>query len=123
MDVLSSQLADLQRRHTGAHLVAQGGGAYLLVVPEVPLGGGWSLTSTTVTVLIPAGFPHVKPDCFYADAGLRLATGAEPAASNIQSVFGRQYRWFSWHITTWHPTSGSLDQYMHVCESRLRELR
>lgn len=123
MDVLSNQLADLQRRHAGADLAAQAGGANLLIVPGVPLGGGWSLSSTTVTVLIPAGFPHVKPDCFYADAALRLATGAEPAASNLQSVFGRQYRWFSWHIATWDPMSGSLDQYMHVCESRLKEVR
>lgn len=123
MDVLAEQLAEVQRRYPDARIEAASGGSRLLIVPGVPVGAGWNARSTTVRVLVPVGFPHVKPDCFYADATLRLATGAEPQSSNLQSVFGGQYRWFSWHISTWDPTRGSLDQYLHVCEGRLKEAR
>jgi hypothetical protein len=123
MDVLTQQLADIQRRYPLARLEAAPGGAHVLVVPDVPVCQGWNQESTTIRVLVAVGYPHVKPDCFYADTSLRLATGGEPAASNIQTAFGGQYRWFSWHITSWDPTRGSLDQFLHVCESRLREAR
>jgi hypothetical protein len=94
-----------------------------LVVPDVPLPPGWSKGAITVRILVPAGYPQVKPDCFYVDHDLRLATGTEPANGNIQSVFGSQYRWFSWHIASWDPVSGSLDQYVRVCQARLKEVR
>ena len=84
---------------------------------------GWNTQSTTVRVLVPVGFPHVKPDCFYADGALRLASGAEPASSNLPNIFDGQYRWFSWHVTTWDPVRGTLDQYLRVCESRLSQAR
>jgi len=123
MDVLAVQLADVRRRYPAAGLEPASDGSGLLMVPEVHLCHGWSATVTSMRVLIPVGFPHVKPDCFYADAALRLASGAEPASSNLQNVFGGQYRWFSWHISAWDPARGSLDQYLRVCESRLRPAR
>lgn len=123
MDPLAEQLAEVQRRYPGARLEGAAEGSRVLVVPGVCMSAGWNASSTTVRVLVPVGFPHVKPDCFYAESTLRLATGAEPASSNIQSIFGGQCRWFSWHISTWDPARGSLDQYLHVCESRLKEAR
>ncbi len=123
MDILTEQLCDIQQRYPRAQLDTAQGGARVLVVPDVPLCQGWNQASTTIRVLVAVGYPHVKPDCFYADPSLRLATGGEPASSNIQTAFGGQYRWFSWHITSWNPTRGSLDQFLHVCESRLREAR
>jgi Prokaryotic E2 family E len=123
MDLLTQQLADIQRRYPLARLEAAPGGARVLVVPDVPVCPGWNQASTTVRVLVAVGYPHVKPDCFYVDTSLRLAASGEPAASNIQTAFGGHYRWFSWHVTSWDPTRGSLDQFLHVCESRLREAR
>ncbi len=123
MDVLSAQLAEIKRRYPAARLELAPDGAQVLVVPDVLLCGGWNASATTIRVLIPIGFPHVKADCFYADATLRLASGAEPASSSLQNIFGGQYRWFSWHISTWNPAAGSLDQYLRVCQSRLQEVR
>jgi hypothetical protein len=123
VDVLAAQLAAVQRRYPAARVESAPDGSRVLIVPDLRLCCGWNASATTVRVLIPVGFPHVKPDCFYVDATLRLASGAEPASSNLQSIFGGQYRWYSWHIATWDPARGSLDQYLHVCESRLREVR
>jgi hypothetical protein len=123
VDVLAAQLVTVRQRYSEARFEQFSDGTRALVVPGIPLCRGWSASSTTVRVLVPVGFPHIKPDCFYADSALRLATGGEPASSNIQNVFEDSYRWFSWHIVTWDPVRGSLDQYLHVCESRLKDVR
>jgi hypothetical protein len=123
VDVVEQQLADLRSRYPAARLQAVPDGTRLLVVPGVSVASGWSIASATVLVLVPVGYPHVKLDCFYTEATLRLATGAEPASSTIQAVFDGSYRWFSWHLSDWDPIRASLDQYIRFCESRLKEAR
>jgi hypothetical protein len=93
----------------------------MFVASAVSLRAGWNQSETTVRVLIPVGYPHVNPDCFYADASLRLASGAMPINSAVQAVFGGDYLWFSWHVTGWDPATGTLDAYLHFCEARLRD--
>jgi hypothetical protein len=121
MDLLARQVADVQERFPGARLVASPEGHRLLIVPGVPTGTGWNCRVADVLVLIPAGYPHVPPDSFYTEAGLRLASDAEPSSSFIQPVLGGLYRWFSWHLCRWDPNSGTLDRYVRFCESRLRD--
>lgn len=121
MDV-AAELAEVQERYPQAAL-QEAEGQRALVVPDVPLRRGWSLAKTTIAILVPVGFPHVGPDCFFADPSLRLAAGAEPANSGMQPFLGRQHRWFSWHPVAWQPGSGSLARYLRFCEARLREVR
>jgi len=122
MDAINAQLEEVRRHHSMAHLEASSGHR-VLVVPDLRLPSGWCKETATVRVLVPAGYPHVKPDCFFTEATLRLATGAEPASSNLQAVLGGQYRWFSWHLAAWDPVNGSLAQYVRFCQQRLREVR
>jgi hypothetical protein len=122
MDPLAKQLAELQNRYPDARL-EQADGQRMLVVPGVRTANGWSVAETTVRVIVPVGFPQVHPDCFYTEPQLRLATGAEPANTAFQVVFGGQYRWFSWHVVSWSAQSGSLDQYVRFCERRLQDPR
>lgn len=122
MDPLTAQLAGLQLRYPEAHL-EQVDGQRVLIVPGVPTGSGWSPAETTLRVIVPAGFPQVHPDCFYAEPQLRLVTGSEPTSSSLQVVLGGHYRWFSWHLTGWNPQTGSLEQYVRFCERRLRDPR
>jgi Prokaryotic E2 family E len=123
MDLLTNQLAAVADRYPGARVEDWPDGQRVLVVPGVPLGDGWSLESVDLRVLVPVGFPHVPPDCFYADANLSLASGCEPANSQVQPIFDGSYRWFSWHLGNWNPASATLDQYLRFCERRLRERR
>jgi len=121
MDVVLTQLADIQHRYPDARVEPSPDGQRVLVVPDVPVAEGWNLPAVTLRVLVPMGYPHAHPDCFYAEEQLRLASGAEPANSSIQPILGGQYRWFSWHLGNWHEATGSLDQYVRFCERRLRE--
>lgn len=122
IDIVATQLADLVSRYPEASIV-QSDGNRLLVVPNVPIGSGWSSVLTTVSILIPTNYPHVKPDCFYTESSLLLANGRDPVNSTIQSVFGRQFRWFSWHLQSWDASSGSLYQFVNFCRRRLQDAR
>jgi hypothetical protein len=122
VDLLTRQLCELQQRYPGARIDGVSEGR-VLVVPNVPVGGAWSMPTVTLRIMVPVGYPHVGLDCFYTDPNLRLASGAEPANSSIHAAFGGQYRWFSWHLARWDPQNGTFDRYVRVCERRLRETR
>ena len=122
MDLAAAEIAGVQERYPQAR-IEQEGAQRTLLVPGVRLPSGWSLAETTLVVIVPVGFPHVGPDCFFADGELRLASGAEPANSAMQPLQGRQYRWFSWHPASWVPGAGALGRYLRFCEARLREVR
>jgi hypothetical protein len=121
MDAAAQQLTDIQRRFPSARLDSSPDGQRVLVVPGVPVAEGWNVASVTVRVLVPMGYPHAHPDCFYADPQLALASGAEPTNSSIQAIPAGQYRWFSWHLGCWDVNTGSLDQYVRFCERRLQD--
>jgi hypothetical protein len=123
MDVLATELASLQERYPQAR-VEEGEGQRVLSVPGVRLPQGWSRAEATIMVLVPVGFPHAGPDCFFTDAELQLASGAEPMNSAKQPLLGRERRWFSWHPSAWEPGErGALGRYLRFCEARLREIR
>src|SRR5487761_1688823 len=115
IDLIDTQLAELKQRYPAARIDRTPDGQQLLVVPGIAPGPGWNMSQVTVRILLPTGFPHVKPDCFYTDAGLLLTTGAEPGSSAVQGVFGDQLRWFSWHLQAWDATTGSLQKYVAFC--------
>jgi hypothetical protein len=123
MDLLARQLAEVQRRFPEARFETTPDGQRILVVPDVPVGPGWTRPTATIRIVVPAGYPHVGLDCLYVESDLRLASGAEPVNSSIQGVFGAEYRWFSWHVATWDPTGASLDRYVRLCEARFKEAR
>ncbi len=122
MDVLDAQMDEVGRLHPEARLEASDGNR-VLVIPNFALPAGWNREVVTLRVLVPRGFPHVKPDCFFTEADLRLVSGAEPGSSNTQAVLGGQYRWFSWHLAAWDAVTGTLMQYVRFCQQRLREVR
>src|SRR6266540_3141174 len=98
MDLLTRQLADARSRYPETRIGASPDGQRLLAVPGVPAGVGCRSPTVEGLVLIPAGYPHVHPVCFYTEAGFVLASGAEPSCSVIQPILGGQYRWVSWHL-------------------------
>ena len=123
IDTTEAQVLDVQRRFPAAHMESAPDGQRVLVVPGVRLAAGWNMSTVTIKVMVPVGYPQVKPDSFCADAGLRLQSGLDPTNSALQPIFGGQHRWFSWHLLSWEPTTGSLDQYVRFCERRLRDPR
>src|SRR5690242_20089017 len=100
MSIVDEQLKALQLEWPAASAQRLPNGTVLITVPEVPLPTGWTKERSTVRFLAPVGYPHAKPDCFWADVDLRRANGALPQAANenqeIPESGGQRGLWFSW---------------------------
>lgn len=124
MSAVDEQFQQL-KEHYDAQLIPRADGTFVVEVRALPLPPGWSKTATTARFIVPVGFPHAMPDCFWTDQDLRLANNADPQASNMQVLPGTSepQRWFSWHANKWTPNRDSLLTYTKVIEARLREAR
>lgn len=101
----------------------QADGSWAVVVPGVPLSNAWSKPSCTIAFIVPAAFPVQRPDCFWADADLRLRNGAMPsnAGPGPVCVFSPML-WFSYHPQAWD-IRDTVETYFHLVQSRLAQGR
>jgi hypothetical protein len=105
-------------------------GGYLITVPDVDIGSGWTQRTVNVLFVAPPGYPAAQPDCFWVEpVGLRLAGGNTPQNSNDANpipgdvVNGRRTTWFSWHLQSWDPNRDSLLTFFNVIMKRLKPAR
>ncbi|MFO0607735.1 MAG: E2/UBC family protein [Polyangiales bacterium] len=117
----------LKERHPAATIEGLPSGAFLVTVPEVALPAGWSLARTTIRFIAPVGYPAAKPDCFWADRGLKLESGAPPASANEGAIPETPLigHWFSWHVPDgqWVPNRDDLSTYLRVVRDRFEQAR
>jgi hypothetical protein len=106
-------------RYPGASIEENPDGSAVAVIPKASLPSGWSSAQTAIRFVIPPAYPAAQPDCFFADADLRLASGAMPQNAGHQGLNGVQYLWFSWHLSSWRPNQDTLLTYAHFIEQRL----
>lgn len=125
MNVIEEQLKQLLELHPDATVTALPDGSTFVAVPKVRIPPGWNMAEGAVAFVIPAGFPTARPDCFWADAGLLLANGGQPANSNPQVPPGTttMRRWFSWHLLNWYPNRDTIYTYLDFCLERFRNCR
>jgi hypothetical protein len=91
-------------------------------LPNYPLPAGWNKPSTSIHFLAPQGYPFAKPDCFWTDEDLRLASGELPKAANFSTAMpglGRQALWFSWHTDHWNANRDDLLTWVATIQERL----
>ncbi len=110
-----------------ATLIAVPNGTYVVRIPRFPLPQGWNRSETTLYFVIPVGYPVAKPDTFWTEPGLALASGAQPQAANpggnhLEGL-PSGLLWFSWHAGTWNPNRDNLHSYVGLIGKRFQELR
>lgn len=125
MDLIEQQFAELKKVFGEAKLKRRQDNSAIVEIDNFRLPEGWSAKNTSVLFVVPAGYPIARPDCFWADAGLRLASGQPPANTTPNTQHGgpEQRLWFSWHPSSWNPNVDSLLTYVNVIRRRLQELR
>lgn len=111
----------LQAGHPGATLSANSDGTWTVQVPGIPLPPGWDRLAVDVAFVVPTGYPIASPDCFWAEAGLALASGGAPKNTGMSAVPGSppNWVWFSWHPGTWDPNGSDLGTYVRLIRRRL----
>lgn len=123
--ILDRQLGELGERFRAVEPRRLPSGTTLVTVPLVPLPSGWSAATTSVRFLVPASYPFAALDCFWADDGLRLASGAVPqnaAAANVIPETDEAGLWFSWHLTSpWDANRDTVSSWMNTILDRLRQ--
>ena len=126
MDVLEQHFQRLQAAVPQARLQRRGDGSAYVIVPDVRLPDGWNAPATTVYFLAPLGYPSARPDSFWADPALRLASGVLPANTQMNGNHPGDLGsvvWFSFHPTSWNPLRDDLLTYFNVVRTRFREAR
>ena len=121
--MIESHFSDVRQKYPGAELAALPSGAHLVTLPGFPVAPGWTAAQTTVRFIVPPGYPFANPDCFFADAGLRLSNGGMPQASALNVIPETQTEalWFSWHLTSpWNPNVDNLMSWIATCAQRFK---
>jgi hypothetical protein len=120
---LQEYVSELRQVYPAATISSLLEGTSLVTVASVPLPHGWSAPTTDVSFVVPTGFPMARPDCFWASAGLRLASGAMPRNSGVNAAPGsaEPRLWFSWHAAVWNPSSDTLLTYVRIIQRRFAE--
>lgn len=93
-----------------------------ITLPTFVLPAGYNKATTAIHFLAPQGYPFAKPDCFWTDEDLRLATGALPQAANFSTQLpslGKNALWFSWHVNDWNANRDDLLTWIASIRERL----
>lgn len=123
MPVGTAEIETLAQGRGGSQVTALHDGSVVVHVPGVSLPAGWSKDATHVRWLVSPGYPAAMPDCFFADADLRIAGGSMPANSGLQELNGTTLLWFSWHLQSWRPGRDDLLCYLRFIERRFADVR
>jgi hypothetical protein len=127
MDLLDQHFAKLLAAVPNARLQRRADGSAYVVVTEVRLPAGWNAPATTIYFLTPLGYPSARPDSFWTDPALRLASGVLPANAqmngNNPGDLAQQLLWFSFHPSSWNPLRDDLLTYFNIVRTRFREVR
>ena len=123
MDTFNNHLNALKAKFPDANLERRPDGSAVIRIPNFPLPPGWSKTSTMVLFVVLSAYPQAKPDGFWADADLRLASGVLPANSTPNNNYGgvEQLLWFSWHANSWNQNLDDFLTYAMVIRRRFLE--
>jgi hypothetical protein len=108
-----------------ATLTPSSNGTAVVHLKEFALSPGWNRSRANVYFVVPVGYPIARPDTFWTDADLRLASGGTPLNTGNNQAEGvpPNLLWFSWHPSTWNPNHDKLINYAKMIKRRFEELR
>lgn len=120
---LDPELCRLRKHYSNATMSVLPDGPVLIRLGPVAVPPGWSLATVRVAFVLPTGYPAAQPDCFYVEENLTLADARIPQNSGRQSLDGRDWTWFSWHLHSWRPGRDDLFTYARFVELRMSDVR
>lgn len=123
MGPIDIHIQRLLARYTNATVREVNGSGTMISLSPVDLPPGWNKTQTAVHFFAPPGYPYAKPDCFWADDDLRLASGGTPQNTRANSMpgLGKDALWFSWHTDHWNASRDDLLTWIATIKHRFAQ--
>ena len=94
-----------------------------LIIHDYPVPAGYTVTTTTLALMIPPTYPQAQIDMFYAYPPLQRATGGViPATEAVQSIGGLPFQRWSRHrgnVVPWNPQRDNVVTHLALVESSL----
>ncbi|XKM38217.1 multiubiquitin domain-containing protein (plasmid) [Rhizobium ruizarguesonis] len=94
-----------------------------LIIQDYPVPAGYTVTTTTLALMIPPTYPQAQIDMFYAYPPLQRANGAAiPATEALQSIVGLSFQRWSRHrgsVVPWNPQGDNVVTHLALVDSSL----
>ena len=93
-----------------------------VLIQGFQLPAGLDRSAADLLIRLSAGYPDVPPDMWWFDPAVKLATGAQIPATEVQEVyFGRRWQRWSRHLTKeqWRTGVDSLESYVALIQREL----
>jgi hypothetical protein len=104
--------------------VRQNSGELFVLIHEYSLPPCYAPTSCTLLIKLLPGYPNTNPDMFWTTPGVRLASGAVPAAAEVIEVYdGTQWQRWSRHAPQWRPGVDNLQTKLRSVRTELERGR
>jgi hypothetical protein len=98
----------------------QPGGWSFLVISGYTLPEGFQPEAVDLLIKLPPGFPDAQPDMFWVNPAVKTAQGSLPRATCMESLLGKEWQRFSWHLAAgaWKPGASTLADFMRCISGR-----
>ena len=96
------------------------GDAIYIVIKNYPVPGNvWDRSSSDLLIMAHDTYPNAPLDMFWLDPPIARKNGPSNGAGT-QTLNGREWQSFSWHVGGWDPAHDNLLTYLDVVNDRLR---
>jgi hypothetical protein len=98
----------------------QEGGWSFLVISGYTVPAGFQPDQVDLLIKLPPGFPDAQPDMFWVHPAVKTAQGSLPRATCMESLLGKEWQRFSWHLAAgaWQPGVSTLRDFMRCISGR-----
>ncbi|MBN9673731.1 multiubiquitin domain-containing protein [Roseibium aggregatum] len=100
-------------------------GQHWLIIYDYPVPEGYSLTTVTLSLLVPPTYPKAEIDMFFVYPPLDKATGGNiPATETRRSIDGLPFQQWSRHRgpgSRWHPCRDNVMTHLALVEAALNK--
>lgn len=94
-----------------------------LILHDYPVPSGYSISKTTLALLIPPTYPKAEIDMFYVNPPLKLSSGADiPATQSTENIRGKPFQRWSRHrgrSSRWNPQADNVITHLALVESSI----
>src|SRR5436853_2374502 len=102
----------------------QNSGEIFVFIHEYCLPSCYTPACCTLLIRLLPGYPNTNPDMFWTTPGIRLASGAAPAAAEVVEVYeGVQWQRWSRHSPQWRPGVDNLQTKLRSVRTELEHGR